>query len=98
MLATVCESASNLPWPSPLLKLCTSYGSWTTSVLPTPSPGDMLVAENVGPRWTPLIPILGGLVLDGGAVGQHHTITAREYGVPAVVGTRNAPRRIPDGT
>ncbi len=29
--------------------------------------------------------------------GQHHAITAREYGVPAVIGTRNATRRIPDG-
>jgi pyruvate,water dikinase len=68
--------------------------SWS---LPDLSPGDVLVAENVGPRWTPLIPMLSGLVLDGGAVGQHHAITAREYGVPAVVGTRNATRRIPDG-
>jgi pyruvate,water dikinase len=66
-------------------------------LLPTLSPGDVLVAENVGPRLTPLIPILGGLVLDGGALGQHHAITAREYGVPAVIRTGNATRRIPDG-
>jgi pyruvate,water dikinase len=69
----------------------------TSVILPDVSPGDILVAQNVGPRWTPLIPILGGLVLDGGSVGQHHAITAREYGVPAVIGTRNATRRIPDG-
>jgi phosphohistidine swiveling domain-containing protein len=69
----------------------------TAVPLPDLSPGEVLVAENVGPRWTPLIPILGGLVLDGGALGQHHGITAREYGVPAVVGTRNGTRRIPDG-
>jgi pyruvate,water dikinase len=69
----------------------------TSVLLPDLSPGDVLVAENVGPRWTPIIPILGGLVLDGGALGQHHAITAREYGVPAVVGTGNATRRIPDG-
>jgi pyruvate,water dikinase len=65
--------------------------------LPNLAPGDVLVADNVGPRWTPLIPILGGLVLDGGALGQHHAITAREYGVPAVVRTGNATQRIPDG-
>ena len=59
--------------------------------------GEVLVAENVGPRWTPILPTLGGLVLDGGALGQHHAITAREYGVPAAVGTGNAARRIPDG-
>jgi pyruvate,water dikinase len=65
--------------------------------MPDLRPGDVLVAENAGPRWTPLIPMLSGLVLDGGAVGQHHAITAREYGVAAVVGTRNATRCIPDG-
>jgi phosphohistidine swiveling domain-containing protein len=68
-----------------------------TVPLPDLSPGQVLVAENLGPRWTPVLPILGGLVLDGGDVGQHHAITAREYGVPAVVGTGNATRRIPDG-
>jgi phosphohistidine swiveling domain-containing protein len=70
----------------------------TSVLLPDLSPGDVLVAENMGPRWTPLLPILGGLVLDGGALGQHHAITAREYGVPAVIGTRNATRLVPDGT
>jgi phosphohistidine swiveling domain-containing protein len=69
----------------------------TSVLLPKISPGEVLVAENVGPRWTPLLPILGALVLDGGALGQHHAITAREYGVPAVIGTKNATRRIPDG-
>jgi pyruvate,water dikinase len=69
----------------------------TSSLLPELSAGEVLVAENMGPRWTPLIPTLGALVLDGGAVGQHHAITAREYGVPAVVGARNATRRIPEG-
>jgi pyruvate,water dikinase len=60
-------------------------------------PGEILVAENMGPRWTPLIPVLGALVLDGGALGQHHSVIAREYGVPAVLGTGNATQRIPDG-
>jgi pyruvate,water dikinase len=69
----------------------------TSVLLPDLSPGDVLVAENVGPRWTPILPIVGGMVLDGGALGQHHAITAREYGVPAVIGTGNATRRIPDG-
>jgi len=69
----------------------------TSVLLPDLSPGEVLVAENAGPRWTPLVPILGGLVLDGGAVGQHHAIAAREYGVPAVVSTGNATQRIPDG-
>lgn len=68
-----------------------------TVALPDLAPGEVLVAKNVGPRWTPLFPILGGLVLDGGALGQHAAATAREYGIPAVIGTGNATRRIPDG-
>jgi phosphohistidine swiveling domain-containing protein len=69
----------------------------TSVLLPDLAPGEVMVAENMGPRWMPLLPILGGLVLDGGALGQHHAITAREYGVPAVIGARNATRLIPDG-
>jgi pyruvate,water dikinase len=65
--------------------------------LPALARGDVLVAHNVGPRWTPLFPILGGLVLESGSVGQHAAATAREYGVPAVIGTSDATRRIPDG-
>lgn len=61
------------------------------------APGDILVAKNVGPRWTPVFPLLGGLVLDDGAIGQHAAAIAREYKIPAVIGTRFATRRIPEG-
>jgi pyruvate,water dikinase len=60
-------------------------------------PGDILVTQNVGPRWTPFFPILGGLVLDGGSLGQHAAVNAREYRIPAVISTQNATRRIRDG-
>jgi pyruvate,water dikinase len=66
-------------------------------LLPDISPGEVLVSQNIGPRWTPIFPILGGIVLDGGSVGQHHAIVAREYGIPAVVGTGNATKKIPEG-
>ena len=65
--------------------------------LPSVAPGDILVAVNCGPRWTPLFPILGGLILDRGSVGQHAAATAREYGIPAVIATTEATRRIQDG-
>lgn len=64
--------------------------------LPELRPGDILVARNVGPRWTPLFPLLGGLILDSGSVGQHAAATAREYGIVAVIATRDATKRIPD--
>lgn len=60
-------------------------------------PGDILVAADAGELWTPLFPALAGVVLDSGHVGQHAAITAREFGLPAVFGTRWATRRIPDG-
>ena len=65
--------------------------------LPDLAPGAILVAENIGPLWTPIFPRLGGLVLEGGAVSQHAAATAREYGIPAVVNVKDARRRIPDG-
>lgn len=64
---------------------------------PALAPGDVLVAENAGPLWTPYFPILAGLVLDQGAIMLHAATTAREYGIPAVIGAGNATRHIPDG-
>ena len=61
------------------------------------APGEILVAENAGPQWTPFFPVLGGLVLDSGSLGQHAAATAREYGIPAVVAAGTATRRIQDG-
>lgn len=68
----------------------------------TPGPpqierGDILVARNAGPAWTPIFPLLGGLVLDQGAVFQHAALVAREYGIPAVVMSRDATKVIEDG-
>lgn len=68
-----------------------------SEALPDIKPGEILVAENAGPMWTPVFPILGGLVLDHGALFQHAATTAREYGVPAVINTENATKRIPEG-
>lgn len=66
--------------------------------LPPLERGDILVARNIGPRLTPLFPLLGGLVLDSGSVGQHAAVTAREYGIPAVIATGDATKRIADGS
>jgi pyruvate,water dikinase len=68
-----------------------------TTLMPAVGPGEVLVAENAGPMWTPVFPILGGLVLDQGVLLQHAAATAREYGIPAVINVGNATRRIRDG-
>ena len=65
--------------------------------VPRIEPGEILVAENAGPLWLPFFPILAGIVLESGALGQHAASTAREYGLPAVISAANATRIIRDG-
>ena len=65
--------------------------------LPDVAPGEILVAEGAGPAWTPLFPMLGGLILEHGALFSHAATTAREYGIPAVINVKDATLRIPDG-
>lgn len=59
--------------------------------------GEILVAHATTPAWTPLFALTGGLVTDMGGVLSHGSIVAREYGIPAVMGTGNATERIRDG-
>jgi pyruvate,water dikinase len=60
-------------------------------------PGEILVAENIDPGWTSVFPLLGGLVTETGGVLSHGALLAREYGIPAVMGVRNATRRFSTG-
>jgi len=64
---------------------------------PRVHPGDILVAENVGPDWTPLFATIGGLVLDSGSLSQHAALVAREYKIPSVMQTKEASKVIQDG-
>jgi len=59
--------------------------------------GDILVAIDAGPSWTPVFAVLGALVLDRGAAFQHAAVMAREFGIPGVVGTKEATKTIVDG-
>lgn len=61
------------------------------------APGDVLVAETTTPPWTPLFATLAAVVTDTGGVLSHCAVVAREYGMPAVVGTGDGTDRIPDG-
>lgn len=60
-------------------------------------PGDVLVAKWTAPAWTPLFAKAAGVVTDGGSLAAHASIVAREYGIPAVVGTGDATSRLHDG-
>jgi pyruvate,water dikinase len=59
--------------------------------------GEILVAHATTPAWTPLFALAGGLVADLGGSLSHGSIVAREYGIPAVMGTGNATEHIHDG-
>ena len=60
-------------------------------------PGEILVASITTPAYTPLFALATGVVTDIGGVLSHGSIVAREYGIPAVLGTGNATKRISTG-
>jgi pyruvate,water dikinase len=60
-------------------------------------PGEILVASITTPAWTPLFAMASGIVTDVGGPLSHSSIVAREYGVPAVLGTGVATERIRSG-
>lgn len=59
--------------------------------------GSVLVAAITTPAWTPLFNLASAVVTDIGGPLSHGSIVAREYGIPAVLGTGSATRRIHDG-
>ena len=60
-------------------------------------PGEVLVAGTTTPAWTPLFAMASAVVTDIGGPLSHGSIVAREYGIPAVMGTGVATRRIQSG-
>jgi rifampicin phosphotransferase len=60
-------------------------------------PGDILIAPQTDPSWTPLFVVSGAVVVDVGAPNSHAMIVSRELGIPCVAGVYGASRRIPDG-
>ena len=57
-------------------------------------PNDILVAKITTPAWTPLFALASGVVTDVGGILSHGSIVAREYHIPAVLGTGIATERI----
>jgi pyruvate,water dikinase len=60
-------------------------------------PGEVLVASITTPAWTPLFAMASAVVTDVGGPLSHGSIVAREYGIPAVLGTGVATKRIHSG-
>lgn len=59
--------------------------------------GDILVTRQTDPGWGPIFPLISGLVIERGGMLSHGAIIAREFGIPSVVGVKDATRLIPHG-
>lgn len=59
--------------------------------------GSILVLRILHPHLAPLLPRVAGLVVEEGAILQHATTLARECGIPAAVGIRDARNLFQDG-
>jgi pyruvate,water dikinase len=71
-------------------------------VLAEPDPaamaeGDVIVLEFADPGWTPLFPRAAAVVMEVGGLMCHAAVVARELGIPAVFGIREATRLLRDG-
>ena len=60
-------------------------------------PDAILVVPATTASWTPLFNIVKGVVTDGGGYLTHALIVAREFGIPAVVGTQEGTKKIKTG-
>lgn len=60
-------------------------------------PGNILVTVMTMASWTPIFANIAGLVTDAGGILSHPAVVAREYGIPAVVGSGKASKLIKDG-
>lgn len=61
------------------------------------NPGEILVAETTDPAWTPLFLKASGVAVAYGGLLSHGGITAREFGLPAVLGISNLLANVVDG-
>ena len=59
--------------------------------------GDVLVCPYTNPAWTTLFQRAAAVVVDSGGPGSHAAIVAREYGIPAVMGTGTGTTTLADG-
>lgn len=69
----------------------------TERELNTVEPGEILVAPGTSVPWTAIFNIISAVVTDAGGSLAHASIVAREYNIPAVIGTMEATKKIKTG-
>jgi pyruvate,water dikinase len=65
--------------------------------IPEVGTGEILVCPATAPAWAPVFAHVGAVVSDVGGTMSHAAILCREYGIPAVLGTGHATRRVATG-
>ena len=75
--------------PVRLIRSAAQIGSFRT--------GEVLVTDNTTPDWEPIMHRAAAIVTNRGGRTCHAAIVAREFGIPAVVGTENATEKLADG-
>lgn len=60
-------------------------------------PGDVLVAEQTNPDFVPAMKKAVAIITDQGGRTSHAAIVSREIGIPAIVGTSEATKKLKDG-
>ena len=59
--------------------------------------GEVLVTRMTDPDWVPVMKMASAIVTDEGSRVCHAAIVSRELGIPAIVGARNATRKLKSG-
>jgi pyruvate,water dikinase len=104
-METFTPAAAESQTANTLKGVAASAGKVTAQACVIRGPGDfdqmqsgaVLVAGTTTPAWTPLFAMASAVVTDIGGPLSHGSIVAREYGIPAVMGTGVATRRIKSG-
>ena len=60
--------------------------------------GEVLVTKMTDPDWVPIMMQAAAIITDEGGKTAHAAIVSRELGIPCIVGTRYATKRIKGGT
>jgi len=58
---------------------------------------DIIVTEMTDPDWVPVMKRAAGIITDRGGRTCHAAIVSRELGIPAIVGTKDATKKIKNG-
>lgn len=69
----------------------------STDAIDAFQPGEILVAPQTDPSWTPLFLVAAGVIVNTGSMGSHAMIVARELGIPCVGGLVGATDRLKTG-